>query len=74
VVPIFFLTRCVCKIIFKKWELFSKIYCRISDDAENFSQISECSINFLPFNPILEGPIEAQSDIADHGYRTKCEH
>jgi hypothetical protein len=27
---------------------------------------------FLPFSPISEGPIEAQSDIADHGYRTEC--
>jgi hypothetical protein len=26
---------------------------------------------FLPFSPISEGPTEAQSDIADHGYRTK---
>jgi hypothetical protein len=26
----------------------------------------------LPSSPISEGPIEAQSDIADHGYRTKC--
>jgi hypothetical protein len=27
---------------------------------------------FLPFSPISEGPIDAQSDIADHGYRTTC--
>jgi hypothetical protein len=26
---------------------------------------------FLPFSPISEGPIEAQSEIADPGYRTK---
>jgi hypothetical protein len=26
----------------------------------------------MPFSPISEGPTKAQSDIADHGYRTKC--
>jgi hypothetical protein len=40
--------------------------------AKNFSPIADCPTNFLPFSPISEGPIEAQSDIADHGYRTKC--
>jgi hypothetical protein len=44
----------------------------MSDIAENFIPISECPTNFLPFSPISEGPIEALSDIADHGYRTKC--
>jgi hypothetical protein len=27
---------------------------------------------FLPFSPISEGPIVAQYELADHGYRTKC--
>jgi hypothetical protein len=52
--------------------MLSKIYCRISDIAENFSPLQECPTNILPFSPILEGPKKAQSDIAIHGYWTKC--
>jgi hypothetical protein len=44
----------------------------MSDIAENFSPISEYPTNFLPLSPISDTPIEAQSDIAHHGYRTKC--
>jgi hypothetical protein len=44
----------------------------MSDIAENFSPISECPTNFLPLSPISEGPTETQSEIAHHGYRTKC--
>jgi hypothetical protein len=49
-----------------------KYQCRISDIAKNFSPISEYPTNFPSFSPISEGPTSAQSDIADHGYRTKC--
>jgi hypothetical protein len=42
------------------------------DIAENFSPISEYPTNFPPFSPILEGLTAAQSNIPDHGYRTKC--
>jgi hypothetical protein len=55
-----------------KKEFLSKISCRISDIAENFNPIWESPTNLLSFSLISEGPIEAHSDIADHGYWTKC--
>jgi hypothetical protein len=49
-----------------------KYQCRISDIAKNFTPISEYPTNFPAFSPISDSPTTIQSDIADHGYRTKC--
>jgi hypothetical protein len=66
---LFLETLCLQKLLLKMATSFKNV---ISDIAEDFSPISECPTNFLPLSPISDGPIEAQSDIADHGYRTKC--
>jgi hypothetical protein len=50
----------------------SKHWCWISDIGQKFIPISDIVSDSAHFNPISGITIQAQSDIADHWYRTEC--